>query len=202
MRKLFSTFVLFAVISLSLGAQQQTNNKNANQFTDQRDGKTYKTVKIGTQTWMAENLAYKTNKGCWVYNNDKKNVAKYGYLYNWETANVVCPAGWHLPTDAEWKILTDFLGGDSIAGGKLKTSTGWDGTNESGFSALPAGYLGSDAYDFLGSNANFWSSTESSVTESCALGLYTGTIKSFRDKGKVKGVDKTDGFSVRCIKDN
>ena len=85
---------------------------------------------------MAENLAYKASSGCWAYNNDQNNVAKYGYLYNWETAKVVCPAGWHLPTNDEWTTLENYLGGEAVAGNKLKSATGWDGTNESGFSAF------------------------------------------------------------------
>jgi uncharacterized protein (TIGR02145 family) len=82
------------------------------QLTDKRDGKTYKTVKIGNQVWMAENLAFKPSSGnYWAYDDDNSNVAKYGYLYDWETALDVCPAGWHLPSDKEWPVLTDYLGG-------------------------------------------------------------------------------------------
>ena len=120
----------------------EKKDKKASQLTDKRDGKTYKTVKIGTQEWMAENLAYKPSSGnYWAYDDDNSNVAKYGYLYDWETAKKVCPSGWHLPSDEEWTTLTDYLGGEDVAGTKMKSTSGWkedgNGTNESGFSALP-----------------------------------------------------------------
>ena len=88
-------------------------------FTDLRDGKTYKTVKIGTQTWMAENLAYKAINGCWAYNNDENNISKYGLLYNNETAIIACPSGWHLPSEKELEILINYLGGADVACSKL-----------------------------------------------------------------------------------
>jgi uncharacterized protein (TIGR02145 family) len=107
-------------------------------FTDPRDGKIYKTVKIGNQVWMAENLAYKTQKGSWAYNNDENNAKIYGYLYEWEAANNACPPGWHLPTKAEWETLISNLG--SEPGNKMKSTRVEEhscvGTNQSGFGAV------------------------------------------------------------------
>ena len=103
--------------------KQQTKKKQnqENKFTDSRDGKIYKTVKIGNQVWFAENLAYKASSGCWAYDDDQSNVNKYGYLYDWKTAKKVCPTGWHLPTNEEWATLTSYLGGEEDAGEKLKS---------------------------------------------------------------------------------
>lgn len=107
-------------------------------FTDPRDDKIYKTVKIGNQVWMAENLAYKTQKGSWAYNNDESNVKMYGYLYDWEVVQNVCPSGWHLPSKAEWETLISNLG--SEPGNKMKSKRveehGCVGTNQSGFDAV------------------------------------------------------------------
>jgi len=175
-----------------------------NTFTDARDGKKYKTVKIGTQTWMEENLAYKASGGCWVYNNDENNANIYGYLYDWKTAKSICPAGWHLPSDAEWSTLAEYLGGTDVAGGKMKKkgTTYWQipnsgATNESGFTALPAGYYHSGLSEGLGVGANFWSATESDATNAWLRCLNWGNIY-------LSGVkdSKTLGLSVRCIKDN
>ncbi|MDR2583422.1 MAG: DUF4116 domain-containing protein [Fibromonadaceae bacterium] len=113
-----------------------------NTFTDPRDGKVYKTVKIGRQVWMAENLAYDTPDSKY-YKDDENNGKKYGRLYNWETAMKVCPHGWHLPSKEEWQTLVDFAGGEEIAGKKLKAKRDWRasgiGTDDFGFSALPSG---------------------------------------------------------------
>ena len=94
-------------------------------FTDPRDGKVYKTVTIGTQTWFAENLAYKLSNGCYAYRQNEYNVSKYGYLYLYETAKNACPSGWHLPNDIEWNSLINFLGGKEVAGVKLKQNNVW-----------------------------------------------------------------------------
>jgi len=92
-------------------------------FTDERDGKVYKTVKIGNQVWMAENLNCKIGNS-WCY--DDKNFQKYGRFYDWNTAMTYCrPKGWHLPTDAEWENLVNFVGGSEVAGKVLKSSIGW-----------------------------------------------------------------------------
>jgi uncharacterized protein (TIGR02145 family) len=180
-------------------------------FKDTRDGKVYKTVKIGTQTWFAENLAYKSSNGCWTYKNNESNVSKYGYLYDWETSKAVCPADWHLPSDSEWIQLRDYLGGENIAdgenvaGGKLKAKTDWrfdangNSTNESGFNALPAGYR--DGYRNnscfgLGKSAYFWSSSPAGTE-------YAWHIYLLYDNGEVRRSDDSPsyGYSVRCLKD-
>jgi len=193
----FITLVIL-LITMSMAAQK------TNTFTDSRDKKTYKTVVIGTQTWMAENLAYKAESGCYAYNDDQNNVVIYGYLYKWETAKNVCPSGWHLPNDAEWNTLIDFLGGGSAASGKLKESdtTHWTSsdksvTNETGFTALPGGNLGSNGtYHSIRNNGGWWSSTENDVN--------SAWYRNISSKYNVSRYStyKTNGFSVRCISDN
>ena len=195
------------------------------------EGNSYKTVTIGTQTWMAENLKVsKYSDGTTIpniidnaqwsqlttdawsyYNNDAANNAKYGKLYNWyavsKTTNGnknVCPTGWHVPTDAEWKVLTDYLGGDSIAVGKLKEvgTTSWKSpntgaTNTSLFTGLPGGYRGSSGNDYsIGGSGNWWSSTEGN-----ALNAWYRTL-TFND-GDASRDDsgKGNGLSVRCLRD-
>jgi uncharacterized protein (TIGR02145 family) len=194
---LFMTITMIVITLCSVAQEVGT-------FIDSRDGKTYKTVKIGSQVWMAENLAYKANSNCSAYNNDSSNVTTYGYLYNWETANKVCPSGWHLPTDAEWTTLTTYLGDFAEAGGKLKETgtTHWNtpnlgATNESGFTALPAGDLSTDGnFEFLGGYGYWWSSTLSDQATAmfwCA---------KFKGKGVVAiNGDKRLGYSVRCLSD-
>jgi len=103
----------------------QWERTKSNTFKDPRDGKVYKTVKIGDQIWMAENLNYDV-PGSKCYNDDPVNAEKYGRLYDWETAKKACPIGWHLPSNDEWQTLVDFTGGLGIAGKKLKTKSGWN----------------------------------------------------------------------------
>ena len=98
-------------------------------FIEQRDGKEYNCVIIGDQIWMAENLAYRVDTGgCWSYNDNDDNVAVYGYLYNWYTANLVAPDGWHLPSDDEWKTLELNL----YLNQYIVDTVGWRGANEGG----------------------------------------------------------------------
>jgi len=181
------------------------SDRKKSQFTDPRDGKVYKTIHIGKQVWMSENLAYKVSSGCWAYDNNENNAKKFGYLYVWETAKTVCPGGWHLPSDGEWAKLTDFLGGGKIAGSKLKESSilNWHSsnnkaTNVSGFKALPGGSRNENStFENLGKYGNWWSSTENSTTDAWERGMmydYSGVARN--------GYPKQFGFSVRCLRDH
>ena len=192
------------------------------------DGYTYTSIVLGNgQEWMAENLRTTTyangdpipnitddtqwenlTTGAWShYNNDSQYENPYGKLYNWYTVadpRNVCPTGWHVPTDAEWTTLTDYLGGESVAGGKMK-STGtqyWespntDATNESGFSGLPGGfrnYFGT--FNSIGYDGYWWSSTEVGTFDAWYYNLY------YYDGGVSRTNNgKEDGFSVRCLRD-
>ena len=175
-------------------------NETSGNYSDPRDGKTYKWVKIGEQVWMVENLAYKTNNGnFWAYDNNINNVAKCGYLYDWQTAIFVCPTGWHLPSDAEWTQLTDFVGSNS--GIKLKAKNGWsrngNGTDDFGFSALPGGFRGTiGEFFYFGNSGYWWSSTGDSAITAWRRDMGYGD-SDVRREDAIKGW----GFSVRCIKD-
>ena len=116
---------------------------------DSRDGQTYKTLKIGSQTWMAENLNFKT-KHSYCYDNDSSNCTKFGQFYDWVEATEVCPKGWHLPDTTEWNTLFATVGGRALASKVLKSKSLWktcknwnwqngNGSDDYGFSALPAG---------------------------------------------------------------
>lgn len=187
MKKLCYTLLVF-VFSISSLAQSNT-------FTDNRDGKVYKTVKIGNQIWMAENLAFKADTNCWVAKNNKKSVTKYGYLYNGETARKICPSGWHLPSKEEFETLLNNFGGSGEAAYKALLTGG-----SSGFSALFSG--GQDTSIVM--IAPFWSSSLSFLEEAeedikVQWALY---IKSRYSKAYIRYECSIYGFSVRCLKDN
>jgi uncharacterized protein (TIGR02145 family) len=197
------------------------------------DGNTYNTVTIGTQVWMAENLkTTKYNDGtaipnitdnaawvalttpayCWYNNNAATYKATYGAMYNWYTVDVasnggknVCPTSWHVSTDAEWTTLTTYLGGGSVAGGKLKETgtTHWTtpntgATNETGFTALPGGYRNNyGTCSYIGINGHWWSSSEGSTTYAWYSYMYYNYTNVYRDFY----YGKYYGFSVRCVRD-
>ena len=167
-------------------------------MTDSRDGQSYKTVTIGTQTWMAENLNYKTTNS-FCYEDNASNCTKYGRLYTWDAATTACPSDWHLPTKAEYETLIAAVGGESTAGKMLKATSGWgnsaNGVDEYSFSVLPAGYkVNNGGYENEGDFTYFWTSTESNGSKAYVLGL------SFsRDAGLIDA-DKNYGYSVRCVK--
>jgi len=169
------------------------------------DGKTYKTVKIGEQVWFAENLNYNVVGSKCYYDytgSDDPGCLKYGRLYDWLTAMDVCPSGWHLPSDAEWTTLINYVG--SNAGKKLKSSWGWnggEGTDDYGFSALPGGFgtpAGSGNLYSVGFLGNWWSATEDNsnlVWFRYMLYEYTTVLRG-RD-------NKNYAFlSVRCLQDS
>jgi uncharacterized protein (TIGR02145 family) len=178
-------------------------------FTDERDGQTYKTVKMPDgKVWMAQNLNYKPESGnSWCYDNDESMGDKYEYgrLYDWETAMAVCPIGWHLPSREEWDDLVSGVGGIDVAGNKLKSKSGWNdyngkngnGTNDYGFSALPGGYRYSDGYFGLaGSYGYYWTATEYTISAYYRLMVYYGDYAF--DYHNYKSL----GLSARCVADN
>lgn len=203
MIKKYNNYLIITFISTLICA---VNSKTLSQtFIDDRDGQTYKVVKIGNQYWMAENLAFKPDTGnYWAYDNDQSNVEIYGYLYNWETAKNVCPAGWHLPTDAEWTILSNYLGKIDEIGCKLKEigTIHWDSpnkgaTNESGFTALPGGRCSSyPSFVDIGIFGFWWSSTWHNSTNSWYRYMHYNECYLGRTTER-----KEYGFSVRCLKD-
>jgi uncharacterized protein (TIGR02145 family) len=185
----------------------------------------YETVTIGTQVWMLKNLdvdhyrngdpiqqvsdpdVWKTltTGACCYYEIDPANGAIYGKLYNWYAVNDprgLAPRGWHVPSDAEWTTLSDYLGGESIAGGKMKETgtTHWmspnkGASNSSSFSALPGGNRGSNDVSIRGSGF-WWSSTEYNGTKAWSRVLY------YYDTSLLRYYNcKVCGFSVRCVKD-
>ncbi len=188
------------------------------------DNNTYNTVLIGSQCWMAENLAttkYNNDNSiplvtdlydwaglttpgyCW-YDNDQPTYGDtYGALYNWHVVNTgnLCPTGWHVPSDAEFTTLSTYLGGTSVAGGKLK-ETGYahwvnpntGATNVTGFTALPGGYRPNN-FVHIGLHGYLWSTTEDG-----AYVWYRSMAKDNSDLSK-NSTTKVQGFSVRCIKD-
>jgi len=166
---------------------------------------TYKTVIIGDQTWMAKNLNYKVN-GSFCYGDNTgydtlQNCEKYGRLYDWETANAVCPEGWHLPSNDDWTTLKNHADSDAK---KLKASTLWNevniiyvGTDEFKFSALPGGQGTGDSFHNVGDSGFWWSNTMGFSSRP-----YSWSIKSNDNKMQNDGKDKADRLSVRCLQDN
>jgi len=229
-------------------------------FTDSRDNKTYKTIAIGEQIWMAENLNYAytrdyytystfmagngdttlwyySDSTSWCYDNRVAYCGTYGRLYTWAAAmdsagifstngkgcgygkncypqypvRGICPAGWHLPTEAEYRALFTTVGGKSTAGKMLRSTRDWngivDGTDAFNFAALPAGYFyvgPSSNWSYLrgiyagsGTYAYFWSSTPSKTYTAYSMGLSRG-----KENADLDDELKDQGFSVRCVKNN
>ena len=176
------------------------------------EGNKYRTVRIGNQTWMAENLKTTKNKDgrsitYYKPTRYEKDLEVYGYLYTWEVAQDVCPSGWHLPAVDEWNEMINELGGFAVAGGKLKekgndhwTSPNEGATNESGFSGVAAGvrHPNNGQINYHRDRGYYWSATEDTDTDACYFQLHYNQ-KSMSDKQFCNG--KGGGQSVRCIKD-
>jgi uncharacterized protein (TIGR02145 family) len=183
-------------------------------ITDSRDGQKYRVVKIGSKTWMAQNLNYKTEKFSSCYDNNESKCKQYGRLYDWITANTACPVGWHLPSREEWAGLGQAIGSDKEidyqgyvnwknAGRNLKARDGWNkngnGTDEYGFSALPSGVknLSNGNFFFAGGLGYWWTATEH--MSGFAYNLYMKyDDNSVLENSNIKG----NAFSVRCVKDD
>ena len=148
-----------------------------NQFVDERDGETYEYIEIGNQTWMTENLRYVTPAPADYY------ISNYGILYTWESANRICPAGWHLPTQDEWLQLIDYLGDNS--GAALK---------ESGFKVVYAGWYQVGEYSSKGRVGAWWSATE---FDTYAWVYYVNEWDIIHHTNLLK----TSKLTIRCVKD-
>ena len=193
-----------AGMTSSSSSQDTTYNAEKNTLTDTRDGQVYRTVTIGNQIWMAENLNYKTDSS-FCYNDSAEYCAKYGRLYIWDAAMDACPDGWHLPDSTEWNTLFSAVGGKSTAEEVLKSTSGWvgekgearNGTDNYGFAALPAGVRDERGGLFSreGGTAKFWSSTERSSDMATNIILYY-----YFDVFEASG--RHDAMSVRCLNDD
>ena len=196
----------------------------ATTFTDTRDGQVYRIVKIGRQYWFAENLNYAA-KGSKCYENKNANCARYGRLYDWNTAMKACPAGTHLSSSKEWETLVNYAGGEDIAGKRLKSTRDWyyysekkfnNGTDNYGFTALPCGQFDNSDGDFSydGTRGFWWSaSRESAWNPQCGCSVRTKKEESKRQPiywyieyerhliGGAISPDRSDHFSVRCVLD-
>jgi uncharacterized protein (TIGR02145 family) len=187
-------------------------------FSDSRDGKTYKTVQVGSQCWMAQNMNFDDGyTPCYDYN--EANCDTYGRLYAYDASLGACPSGWHLPSAVEWTILTDFVNNQPAyrcnnnfawIGKAMASTTLWDSStttcdlgnnlylnNRTGFSALPGGWLINGSFHDKGNYGSWWSSDENNYNDAW--------IRRLQFNGpKVYGysVDKYIGLSVRCLRDN
>jgi uncharacterized protein (TIGR02145 family) len=198
MKNLIILGTILIYTSFSIGQ----NIGSSDSFTDPRDGKIYKTIRVGNQIWMAENLNFETqNSWC-------SSCEKYGRIYNFEEAKTSAPPGWHLPSNDEWKELIDNLGGEDLAGEKMKSKTLWknpnneinksfNGTDDVGFFGTPSpkrtvdGKIRNENYE-----TTWWTSSEEPDNAAWTWNL------SYNSNSIVcLGFLKQSGFSIRCIKD-
>jgi uncharacterized protein (TIGR02145 family) len=214
MNKIFNIVVILLVSLLFMNCnkseeQQIKNDFNGNSgiFQDPRDQKTYDWVRIGNQIWLANNLDFSLSNGTWHYNSNPDLSNAYGRLYTHEAALQAIPEGWHLPSLEEINILTEYLGGSSVAGGKMKQhgTSQWNlpnvgADNTSGFSALPGGmYDPGDGFYEKGKTAFFW--TSSSRVEGSSPNIFYYYLESDDASINFDSTDPAVGFSVRCILD-
>ena len=177
-----------------------SKKQNVGEMVDSRDGRTYKTVTIGNQVWLAENLALETADSYCFADNDM-NCETYGRLYTWDEAFFACPSRWHLPTLEEWNVLFSAVGGEAFVGEHLKSANGWNdegnGMDYYGFSALPAGARDfNGSFGNLGDNGYFWSASEESGENAFYIDFF------YAEKSiETKFSNKAYSFSVRCLMD-
>jgi uncharacterized protein (TIGR02145 family) len=225
MRKIIVVSAVFFSIFVINSCNKEPNTSND---IKDIDGNIYNTIRIGSQVWMKENLrttkyndgesipfvpdyadwaGYPTPGYCWYMNDSPSSKKEYGAMYNWYAVNTdrLCPTGWHVASEEEWAILTDYLGGLSVAGGKLKEAgtLHWnapnaDATNESQFTGLPGGYRSfrDGAYFSIKNNGTWWSSSSNTSSSAWLIAI---TLYNTSDVQVVSG-DKKYGVSVRCLK--
>jgi uncharacterized protein (TIGR02145 family) len=213
---------IFSLILLGLTFALGCSDNSKGKVTD-IEGNIYPTMTYGGQTWMVENLkTTKYNDGTdipnvtvdslwntskagaysWYGNDAATNKDSHGALYNWYAVDTkkLCPTGWHVPSDKEWRTLTSFFGGEIKAGNTMKNDSGWNkngnGTNASGFSAFPAGYRNSKGpFSSHGLSCYWWASNGNEASS-----WYTVLFSKDETAYKYYGL-KQSGFSVRCVKD-
>ncbi len=224
MKRYYYTIITILVFGLLSCSNEETKTQNQGQERPTIPI-TASEVKIGTQIWMTKNLnvsRYRNgdlipqvttqewanlSSGAWCYYyNDAANGPIYGKLYNWYAVNDprgLAPTGYHIPSEAEWITLTTFLGGDNVAGGKLKATILWSApntaaTNSSGFTGFPGGRRdGNGIFSFNSYIGNWWTSSESGLSKALSRGM----SYSHGAAGSSDFATKDYGYSVRCIKD-
>ena len=190
-------------------------------MTDPRDGIVYKTTTIGGQVWMAENLNYFDIEGApssikndWCYWDKPENCESAGRLYTWTVAKRVCPEGWRLPTNEDWTALLTAVGADTLnpiawtGANVLKSKSGWEnsgsGTDDFGFTALPAGkaFFNKTQSGFTnhGCSSYMWSATETDLAAGGDTLAFSVELNCSNEMAIVNTVKKYSGFSVRCVK--
>ena len=225
---LYKLLLVLLIIFLFLNCDKNEPTEPINNTITDIDGNVYQTVRIGTQTWMAENLKvtrYRngesipkvTDNSIWEnlttsaycdYDNNANYVATYGRLYNWyvvNDSNNVAPVGWHVPSEDDWMTLLDYLGGIDVAGEKMK-ETGTEhwvseetkATNESGLSALPGGWRFENG-NFLGIGYGVNFWSSSELNSSRVFAI--GLFYTDKKVTLGEGIDKKAGCSIRCVKD-
>jgi len=218
----FRLDTLQATLKQLINAKDASNLNQSNDSNDARESQAQKSeVIIGAQAWMANNLEITTFRNgdpipqaasdeAWKIAGQNKQPAycyngeTYGKLYNWYAVNDprgLAPEGWHIPTDAEWTQLSDYLGGERVAGKKMKSTSGWNnkgnGTNESGFNGLPGGYRASNgSFSGQGGLGFWWSASESNTGYAYSRNLNHSNDYLYRNDDY-----KERGFSVRCLRD-
>jgi len=221
---IYIVLVAFAILGCGGGDDSGSSNNSGGGNIEygsvaDNNGKTYKTVKIGNQTWMAENLDYATeDNSSKCYDNNESNCEIYGRLYDWATAMAlpsscntsscsigekhrgICPSGWHIPNKVEWTTLTDIVG--SSAGTKLKANSNlWDtntGTDNYGFAALPGGWCDKNgSFSKVGHNSYWWGSSEN---DNDATEAYRRDMYHNGEDVSEGYFNKSRQFSVRCLK--
>jgi uncharacterized protein (TIGR02145 family) len=218
----FRLDTLQATLKQLINAKDAANLNQPNDSNDARESQVQKSeVIIGAQAWMAKNLEITTFRNgdtipqaasdeAWTIAGQNKQPAysyngeTYGKLYNWYAVNDprgLAPEGWHIPTDAEWTQLSDYLGGKGVAGKKMKSTSGWNnkgnGTNESGFNGLPGGNRYHNGLFDLPCNNGYWWSASENNTDSAYLRYLSHDTDDLNRNGYGKG----EGFSVRCLRD-
>ncbi len=203
-------FFIYIIIIYCFGINfYSCNNKKSKSFTDLRDGRIYRTVTIGKQTWMAENLAFYVDTGCWAYNNEQDSVFKYGYLYNWKTAQNVCPDGWRLPEKKDFELFLEYIQKNSnskydalIYRNYKEFAVAFEGiyldsTERIRIELTQNINLDTGNFFFKNRNSHYW--TKSEFLTKRAWYLY---VLKKQESIMIYHTFKNTGFAVRCIKED